>query len=567
MLDSDFRLGHFIVKPYTNSVVGPEGEAHVEPKAMRVLSFLAARPGEVVTKQEILSDVWEGTFVSEEVLPNAIWEIRKALGDDAKRPRFIQTLPKKGYRLIAPVASTKEGEVPPPAEPQRRRLPLWAWLPLIAIAGVAAILNGGVRLAGGPSEGKPAAKRSERAVLVLGFENHTSSPDLAWLTTGVPTLLRTGLAEVAGVRVVSHEARRGAASAIVSGGIFKSGSEYRIDVQVEDLNENRVLAARSARGEDVLRMVDDLTEWVRATVSSNKPPEPIPPLREMTTTSLEAFRRYNEGLEARQNLRLPDAHRLFEEAVAIDPGFALAYLELQEIARWRQDEAGYQRAREKTLAHQDRLPPQKRMLQEAIEIWKTDPARAEAILREVIERSPDEEDAYLSLSHLHRANHDEPESIAILEQGVTAIPRSGYLRLYYGYGLLWQGRYPEALHQFEAYARINPEEANPWDSMGEAYLIAGIPERALEKYARALEIDPRFTSSHLGRAWAFGQLGEVQKALEELDAIGQELPPYSTADQISFLRAYLLSRAGRYREAEAHLAGLGSSSVMATAVH
>ena len=71
----------------------------------------------------------------------------------------------------------------------------------------------------------------------------------------------------------------------------------------------------------------------------------------------------------------------------------------------------------------------------------------------------------------------------LLERGVVAAPQSGYLRLYYGYGLLWQGRYPEAIHQFEVYSRINPEEANPWDSMGEAYLIAGIPDRALEKYA------------------------------------------------------------------------------------
>jgi len=59
-LDSEFRLGDWIVKPHTNSVVGPEGEAHVEPKAMQVLSFLAARPGQVATKQEILTDVWEG---------------------------------------------------------------------------------------------------------------------------------------------------------------------------------------------------------------------------------------------------------------------------------------------------------------------------------------------------------------------------------------------------------------------------------------------------------------------------------------------------------------------------
>jgi adenylate cyclase len=575
-LDSDFRLGEWLVKPHTNSVVGPGGESHVEPKAMQVLAFLAGRPGEVVSKQEILTDVWEGTFVSDEVLPNAIWELRKALGDDAKRPRFIQTLPKKGYRLIAPVASTSLLEVSETggdagAAPQRPRLRRGLLLPAAAAVGLVAA---GLLLARsqrgditGPSG------RSERSVLVMGFENHTSAPDLAWLTTGVPTMLRTGLAEMPHVRVVSEQglvedgadrreiARNAGATAVVAGSIFKQGAEYRIDVQVEDVEEARILAARSARGEDVFRLVDDLTHWVRDSVSAGPPKarDPIPPLREMTTTSLEAFRLYSEGLEARRHVRVQDARRLFTEAVALDPGFALAYLELQEIAIWQQDEKSYQSMRAKTLEHQDRLPPQKRMMLEAVEIWKTDPARAEQILRDVIERSPEEEDAYLQLSHLYRSNYQNEESLAILERGVVAAPQSGHLRLQYGYGLLWQGRYPEAIHQFEVYSRINPEEANPWDSMGEAYLIAGIPERALEKYARALEIDERFSASHVGRAWAFGELGDFRAALSEIEAVGSETPPHMTADELALFRAYLLSRAGRYREADSVLSLLEES--------
>lgn len=571
-LDSDFRLGDWIVKPHTNSVVGPAGEAHVEPKAMQVLSFLAQRPGQVVTKQEILTDVWEGAFVSEEVLPNAIWEIRKALGDDAKRPRFIQTLPKKGYRLIAPVVSTAPLEAAASAGdvlavPPARGFRLRRWLPAAALAGLvaASILLAQSRRASPPAT----ASAPERLVLVMGFENHTSSPDLAWLTTGVPTMLRTGLAEVAGVRVVSDQgvsqedfegnrrdaARSAGASAVVVGSIFKNGPEYRIDVQVEDAENARILAARSARGEDVFRLMDDLTRWVRDTVrvEETPSPSPIPPLREMTTNSLEAFRLYNDGLQARRHLRVGDARKLLTEAVALDPGFALAHLELQEIARWQQDEQGYQSSRAKILEHQERLPPQKRMLLEAVEIWKKDPARAEQILREVIERSPEEEDAYLQLAFLYRSNYQADDSLAVLERGIVAAPKSGFLRMYFGYGLLWQGRYPEAIHQFEVYSRINPEEANPWDSMGEAYLIAGVPERALEKYARALEIDPTFSSSHVGRAWAFGQLGEFRSAIAELDAIGAELSPHLTAGQLSFFRAYLMSRAGRYREAETTL--------------
>ncbi len=580
-LDSDFRLGDWTVKPHTNTVVGPEGEAHVEPKAMQVLSLLASRAGQVVSKAEILTDVWEGTFVSEEVLPNAIWELRRALGDDAKRPRFIQTLPKKGYRLIAPVASTvgdETGGSSGEAAPGEGRLHLRRWVSAAALAGLVAagILLGQSRRGGGPGS----LRSPERSVLVVEFENHTSSPDLAWLTTGVPTMLRTGLAEVAGVRVASDgafsrkdenlnrrdAARSAGATAVVAGSIFKNGSEYRIDVQVEDVGEARILAARSARGEDVFRLMDDLTQWVRDTVSveSAPAPSPIPPLREMTTTSLEAFRLYSEGLEARRHLRLRDARRLLTEAVELDPGFALAYLELQEIALW-QDDADYPVLRAKTLEHQERLPAQKRMMLEAVEIWGKDPLRAEQILRDVIERSPDEEDAYLQLSHLYRSNYQLDEALAILERGVVAAPQSGYLRLHYGYGLLWQGRYPEAIHQFEVYARINPEEPNPWDSMGEAYLIAGIPDRALEKYARALEIDPRFNPSHIGRAWAFGQLGEFSSALRELDAIGEDLPPHVTEDELSFFRAFLLSRMGRYREAETILTRLTGESIPSSA--
>ncbi len=587
-LDSDFRLGEWMVKPHTNSVVGPEGEAHVEPKAMQVLAFLAGRPGEAVSKQEILTDVWEGAFVSEEVLPNAIWELRKALGDDAKRPRFIQTLPKKGYRLIAPVdpisplhaANESEGAPSQSGSGFRRRL-------LLPVAVVIGLVAGALLLA--RSQLSDTAGSSERSVLVMEFENHTSSPDLAWLTTGVPTMLRTGLAETPRVRIVSdpdprkgekgfdrqEAARSAGASAVILGSVFKQGAEYRIDVQVEDVEESRILAARSARGEDVFRLVDDLTRWVRDTVSAEpaKSANPIPPLQEMTTTSLEAFRLYSEGLQARRNLRVGDARKLLNEAVALDPEFALAYLELQEIAIWEKDEKAYQSLRAKTLAHQERLPPQKRMMLEAVEIWKTDPERAERILREVIERNPEEEDAYLQLGHLYRMNYQIDESLAILERGVVAAPQSGHLRLQYGYGLLWQGRYPEAIHQFEVYSRINPEEANPWDSMGEAYLIAGIPERALEKYARALEIDGDFSPSHLGRAWAFAELGDFRSALTELEAIGESIPPHMTAGELSFFRAYLMSRAGRYREAEAVLSRLvddpkaAAASGFVTAVH
>ena len=72
---------------------------------MQVLIYLARHAGDVVDKESVVQAIWEGAGVTNEVLTNAIWELRKAFGDDAKKPQYIQTIPKKGYRLIAPVSA------------------------------------------------------------------------------------------------------------------------------------------------------------------------------------------------------------------------------------------------------------------------------------------------------------------------------------------------------------------------------------------------------------------------------------------------------------------------------
>jgi DNA-binding winged helix-turn-helix (wHTH) protein/tetratricopeptide (TPR) repeat protein len=568
VLDSDFHVGEWVVKPHTNMIEGPDGETHLEPKAMQVLALLAQRSGEVVQKQEILQDVWDGTFVSDEVLPNAIWELRKALGDDARRPRFIQTLPKKGYRLIAPVSPTTPSHLDDDdAHPASRGWMHW----LFAGAAIAALLGGVVWLR---SESGNAGRRVGTAndpysVLVMSFENHTNVDDLAWLSSGAPTMLRTGLTELVGIQVVStqriesalHElgtdeghqdiARSTGAEAVVLGSIFKLGDEYRIDVQIEDVAGAKIFAAHSVRGSNVFRLMDDLTAWVRDSLGTEtRDGAPVQPITEMTTTSLEAFRLFNAGVTARRNLRLADARRLLTQAIDVDPSFALAYLELQSVALFSKDEAGYEVLQDKMLEHRERLPPHRRRLLEASELWEDDPARAERMLFDVITQFPEEEETYMQLSRLYAKSYQADDARDILERGAKALPHSGYLRLHYGYRLLKEGRFPEAIHEFEVYSRIRPDEANPRDSLGEAYLVAGVPERALEEYAQALEIDSEFASAHLGRAWAFSQTGRFSEALAELDAIGSNLPPGYSREELRFMKGYFLSRAGRYRDAE-----------------
>lgn len=101
---SDFLLGDVLIEPL-RGVISKKGleERRVEPQIMAVLLRLSQDPGNVVTREDMLSSVWPDCVVNDGVLSKAMSVLRKALGDNARHPIFIQTIPKVGYRLIAPV--------------------------------------------------------------------------------------------------------------------------------------------------------------------------------------------------------------------------------------------------------------------------------------------------------------------------------------------------------------------------------------------------------------------------------------------------------------------------------
>jgi Tol biopolymer transport system component/DNA-binding winged helix-turn-helix (wHTH) protein len=117
-----FLLGDWRVDPSLNRMTRlARGSAakHITPKAMEVLVVLTARPGDLVSREEILSSVWPDVHVQEEVLTRAVADLRKALDDDRNEPRYIETIPKRGYRVIAQVAPAAR------KRPMRSRLSLW----------------------------------------------------------------------------------------------------------------------------------------------------------------------------------------------------------------------------------------------------------------------------------------------------------------------------------------------------------------------------------------------------------------------------------------------------------
>ena len=113
-VQNGFRVGEsHHVDPSLNSVTGPAGISRLEPKVMQVLVCLAEHADEMVPKERLMRSVWPDTFVGDDVLTRCISELRRVFGDDVKEPRFIQTVPKSGYRLIAGVSSSARPNVPP----------------------------------------------------------------------------------------------------------------------------------------------------------------------------------------------------------------------------------------------------------------------------------------------------------------------------------------------------------------------------------------------------------------------------------------------------------------------
>ena len=167
-------------------------------------------------------------------------------------------------------------------------------------------------------------------------------------------------------------------------------------------------------------------------------------------------------------------------------------------------------------------------------------------LDEAIAKFPDLEEAYaLSCRIYHPGNgplQNPRKLLAVTEAGVAAVPSSTLILNFHGYALLESDRYADAIRVFESYAQLAPREPNPFDSLGETHIKMGQPEKALEYFSKALTIHPTFFPSQFGRAWALGMIGRYDEAIAAA-------PP-----QFSFLRGFLLSRVGRYREADDLLA-------------
>lgn len=122
VLESSFRLDEWIVEPDLNTLSRGTETVRIEAKVMEVLVFLASRGSRLVTRQEIFDGVWGTEFICDNTLTHSISKLRKTLGDDARNPRFIETIHRRGYRMMVPVTSLEGRETADPGRASRYRI-------------------------------------------------------------------------------------------------------------------------------------------------------------------------------------------------------------------------------------------------------------------------------------------------------------------------------------------------------------------------------------------------------------------------------------------------------------
>ncbi len=382
-------FGPFVLEPETGRLYRGEQAIPLAPKPFETLLYLARRPGRVVSKTELIEALWRDTYVTEDVLVQSMVEVRRALGDQARTPRYVQTLPRRGYQfvetvreldpapatheaqpepggLFAPNATTPATPAPPAAGAAAARRPrraaLWSALAVVTAAGLAVGAWQLLRRSASPAAEPP--ERGSLVVLPLLVEEPEAQGE--WLSQGLAEMIQAQLGQNPGVRVVARHrlatvlvnagldargpsaalaadvARRLRAETLVTGSFVRVESDFVINAQVVDLRDGQAKGTASMRGRypgELLDAVDDLCVKLMAFIghAGSTGAGDFRPTG-LATRSFDASRHYVEALGwfARGGRRgAEEAEKRLDEALRLDQSFAQAYVKRGEIQQWR----------------------------------------------------------------------------------------------------------------------------------------------------------------------------------------------------------------------------------------
>ncbi len=339
-LERGFELGTIRIDPRSGGASGPGGVVKLDPKVMAVLVVLAEHASQVVSREVLLSRIWPGVIVGDEVLSRCIYELRRQLNQAAGSDQLkdaIETLPKRGYRLkldVTPIPS--EGSAAPSG---RRPLLIIA----AALAVIAAVLVGLWKLA--PLRESAPSASATSSVAVLPFVDMSPGKDQAYLADGFSEEILNRLAQSRNLRVIARTssfalrdpaldvaeiAKRLQVSHVLEGSVRKSGDTIRITAQLISASDSSHVWSNTYDRQigDVFTVQDEIARAVATALETTLYEAASVP---QSTINVEAYEKFLQG-EFLYYRRAPgdmkQAARYYEEAVALDPRFARAWASL-----------------------------------------------------------------------------------------------------------------------------------------------------------------------------------------------------------------------------------------------
>ena len=559
------RFGSFELDQVTGELRKGGVRIKLQEQPFRVLAELTKRPKELVTREELREKLWPGdTYVDFDQNLNAvIKKVRQALGDSAENPRFIETLPKKGYRFVYPVegagtrgsasapqqeaVSKAEAEVKPPRDPVSRARRRW-----IAGIGIAAVVTFtiviGSRLGLGPTE-TASSPGGPKSIAVLPLENLSGSPDQEYFADGMTDMLITDLGTISALRVISRTSimqYKGAmrplseigreldVSHIVEGTVLREGDEVRIAVRLMEANSDRQVWGQSYQRlvGQVLTLQREIARAVADAVQVELNPSERAGLNRNEAVSSEALDAYLRGWEAvrsqsgsRRGFR--KAVELFEEAIEKSPNYALAYSAMGgahfiQSFGWNQQITSVEaatkarRALTKALEINDSLAAAHSTLAEIRRSLDYDWHGAEEGFRRALALNPNGAMIHASYGHFLRDMGRFNEAMREMTLARRLDPSSPYMRFLTSAATDtdWNITDLQSLLETEELATFQVVHVK----LGEVYLSKGLHDEALSALNKARELsDDNLTLAALGRAYAVtGKTREAREILDEL---------------------------------------------------
>ena len=532
MLENSFRIGEWHVKPAAGQISRGDEIVHLEPRVMTVLSLLASNAGEVISREQLEAEAWPGVVVGYDALASSILKLRKALRDDSREPRYIVTVSKRGYRLIAPVefdadnsadtATQKAGTADKPAA--RLRL-----LALAVIAGITVTLVGLFawyqNKASIDAADVPVSKL--KTLAVMPFTNISGEEKDEYFVDGVADDLATELSGLSGILVISSRATsrfKGktydprqagkdlGATYLLEGSVRKSGKRWRINARLIDSKVGTQLWAQRFEGSDssLFESQDKIANSIVTALALGLGSKEQAKLNHHTTTNFDAYDLFLQGLKLFK-VRTSDANKSaqdnYRNAIELDPNFSRAYSALSvslTVDFWR----GWSESPAETLD------------------------RSLAMAKESVRLDPTSPQAYWALGYAYLFRRQYKEAIEATKHAIEISPNFAD-----GYGLLalinnHLGNGEEAARLVKKGMQLDPHYS--WDylyNLGRAYYTMGQYEEAVKTLQQALDRNDLAVHPRLYLVASYVALGQMEDASWEVEKLQIQSPDTTLKQQ------------------------------------